>query len=116
MKNSQNKRQYDRKQIRLKGNLINEKIQSKITLVDLSENGLGFLTHHNHKVGDVIDVELTLSQNCVINLKVEIKNMISDIFANRIGAKILDIPKTYLEYIQQFFTKPKSRFMQTLSA
>ncbi|WP_130538245.1 PilZ domain-containing protein [Thiomicrorhabdus indica] len=116
MNNIQNKRQYERKHVRLKGNLISEKVQRKITLVDLSENGLGFLTDHTHKIGDVIDVELTLAHNCVINLKVEIKNMITDIFANRIGAKIVEIPKNYLDYIQQFFKKQRSPLMQTLSA
>ncbi len=110
---SQNKRQYERKHVRLKGHLINEKVQSNITLVDLSEKGLGFLTHHSHKVGEIIEVELKLAHDCIINLKVEIKNMMSDVFANRIGAQILEMPKTYLKYIQQFFKKPRSHFMQS---
>lgn len=109
-----NQRQHQRKPVRIKGSLIADNIQHKITLVDLSEKGLGFLTDRLYAIGEIINLEIQISREHSIQLKVEIKNRMSDIFANRIGAQIIDCSQGFIDYVKSFFTKPSSPFARHL--
>ena len=110
---------HQRKDVRVQCKLVKDNIQSKITLVDISETGLGFITHEEYEVGQVIDVEFAPKDGAPMKLKLQVKNMVSNICANRIGVQLLDIPKAFLEFIQTFFHSAQNKFLkrfQSLSA
>lgn len=112
-------RAHQRKNVHIQCKFIKENIQSKITLVDVSETGLAFVTHEEYRVGQEIEVEFTPEHGQTLQLKIQIKNIASTICANRIGVQLLEIPQAFLEFIQTFFRSAQNKFLkrfQTLPA
>lgn len=107
-------RQCERKSVRLKGLLINQNIQTKVTLVDISEKGIGFLSHEKYEIGQELELELPVNGRNQVFLKLRIKNLMSDNFANRIGAELIEVSQKFVQYVKGLFTKSRSMLMRSL--
>ncbi|WP_130538311.1 PilZ domain-containing protein [Thiomicrorhabdus indica] len=118
-----NRRKEQRKEIRIPSILEKNGVQTKILLVDLSQNGLGFISSSHLEEGEVIQIILTQDDTKIIHpvsVQVKIQNSRPDERLNRFGALITDLQEGYQSIIDKLFHPIyRSKFaskMQTLKA
>lgn len=118
-----NRRKEQRKEIRIPSVLEKDGVQTKILLVDLSQNGIGFISSKHLVKGEVIQITLTQDDTKIIqpiSVQVKIQNSRPDERLNRFGALITDLQEGYQSIINKLFNPVyRSKFaaqMQTLKA
>ncbi|BBP45605.1 hypothetical protein THMIRHAS_09780 [Thiosulfatimonas sediminis] len=118
---NQERRISKRRSIRVPCQIICDGVQVKATLVDISEEGVGFVTampllHTWRKIELLVDNAHIPNQEHLLRLRIEIKNQSHDSFAARFGAHLKEIPQEYLRFFQRLFSsKRQSHFRQAFS-
>lgn len=119
--NNQERRISERHPLRMPCQVICNGVQVKATLVDMSEEGLGFVTsmpflYEGRKVEIVFNSGHVDGEDTSLRLRIEIKNQASDSFAQRFGAHLKDIPHDYLNFFKRLFNREcKSTFRNAFS-
>ncbi|CAN8141603.1 PilZ domain-containing protein [uncultured Thiomicrorhabdus sp.] len=119
--NNQDRRTSERHSIRLPCQIICNGVQVKATLVDISEEGLGFVTalpflYEGRKVELIFNNGRVGDNDEPLRLQIEIKNQASDSFAERFGARLKEIPQGYMNYFKRLFnTECKSTFRRAFN-
>ncbi|QKI89503.1 PilZ domain-containing protein [Thiomicrorhabdus xiamenensis] len=118
MGNQYDRRSSQRYSVRIPCRVICNGVQVKATLVDISEEGLGFVTsmpflYEGRNVEVVFEVGQlhTDEKDGALHLTLEIRNQFSDSFAKRFGAKLREIPQDYLRYLKNILNKSRCNLL-----
>jgi len=117
METTDNRRNLERMHVRIKGILLQNNIQTKITLVDISKTGFAFISHNDYAIGETCEVEIPHDKHCChpINFSCIIQNKFPSIYANRFGVEFSEsVPTDYLELVESYFKTKRSPFIERI--
>lgn len=105
-----NRRIEERSTTQFPAILFKPGFQTPITVIDISEHGIGFLCSERLQPDDIIEIQLTRNESTTFKaftIFIEIRNRFVNERVERYGAKILNAPDMFQNFLPKLSRKRK---------